>query len=203
MPFYADLDEVQSDPTSIRPGFTVLTQNSLSTLISTIGYEYSQDKRNVIHTKITWKGWYPVLESQLDYGTQPVILKSGENVPDPADISPGSSFINTISVPLNFSTGKFSQFIRPSVSADYSNHNIYLQEDGAYDYGQTIITSRLYFSNYHRSSFRDIYPRWAQIADFNYCFAPFDKPIYGTDISLKTAFYFPGFLRNNGIKIKS
>jgi hypothetical protein len=49
---------------------------------------------------------------------------------------------------------------------------------------------------------RDIYPRWAQTMDFNYSYAPFDKKIYGSSVSLKTAFYFPGFLPNNGIKIR-
>jgi hypothetical protein len=92
--------------------------------------------------------------------------------------------------------------VRPSVQADYRNEYIYLKDKGTYDYGQTVITGRLYFSNYHVSAFRDIYPRWAQIMDFNYCFAPFDKTIYGSTISVKTAFYFPGFFPNNGIKIR-
>ena len=51
----------------------------------------------------------------------------------------------------------------------------------------------LFYQIIHRSALRDIYPRWAQVFDFNYCFAPFDKNIYGSAISLKTAFYFPGF----------
>jgi hypothetical protein len=37
----------------------------------------------------------------------------------------------------------------------------------------------------------------------SYRFAPFDKPVYGTSVALKTAFYFPGFFRNNGIKIRA
>ena len=152
MPFYADIDEIQSDPASIRPGLTLLTQNSLSTLTSSIGYEYSEDKRHLIHSKIVWKGWYPVFESQLDFGDQPVIYKSGEDIANPSDVRPGMSFLNTVSIPLNFNTGKFSQFLRPSLSAEYLNHYIYLQENEAYDYGQTIFTSRLYFSNYAQVS---------------------------------------------------
>jgi len=203
MPFYADIDEIQSDPTTIRPGLTILTQNSLSTLTSTIGYEYSEDKRHVIHSKIVWKGWYPVFESQVDFGTEPVIYKSGENVSNPGDVRSGLSILNTVSQPLYFSRGKFSRFVRPSISAEYLNNYVYLLGNEAYDYGQAIFTSRLYLSNYHRSALRDIYPRWAQVADFNYRVAPFDKPVYGTSVALKTAFYFPGFLRNNGIKIRA
>ena len=100
MPFYADLEKIKTDPASVRPGVTIMTQNSLSTLISTIGYEYSAEKRNVIHSRITLNGWYPVIESQLDYGTIPRISKTGESVANPSVIQPGISFTNTISLPL-------------------------------------------------------------------------------------------------------
>ena len=95
------------------PGLSVMTQNSLSTLISTIGYEYSEEKNNVFHTRVTWKGWYPVFESQLDYGDDPQIYKTGESVGDPSDIQSGIRFTNTISVPLQFSSGRFSEYLLP------------------------------------------------------------------------------------------
>jgi hypothetical protein len=202
MPFYADIAELKADPSSIRPGITIMTQNTLSTLTSTIGYEYSAERRNVIHSRITWSGWYPVIESQLDYGAIPHISKMGVEVANPSVIQPGMSFLNTISLPLQVSSGRFSQYFRPSVSSDYINQYIYLKEKRTYDYGQTIINGRLYFSNYYRSAFRDIYPRWAQVIDINYCFAPFDRNIYGSAAALKTAFYFPGLFANNGVKLR-
>jgi hypothetical protein len=202
MPFYADLEAIKSDPASVRPGITLLTQNHLSSLISTLGYEYTQDKKNEFHTKVTWQGWYPVLESQLDYGYTPAIEKSGQEIEDPSSVQPGFKFSNTVSVPLSFSTGRFYQYLRPSLTSNYINNYVYIKEDGTYDYGQNIISGRLYFSNYHRFAYRDIYPRLAQTFDFNYSFAPFDRSIYGTEISLQTSFYFPGFLPSNGIKIR-
>jgi hypothetical protein len=201
MPFYADLDQIKTDPAAVRPGITLLTQNQLSTLISTIGYEYTREKKHVLHAKLSWKGWYPVFESQLDYGYNPTIAKSGETIEDPSPVQPGFRFSNTASVPLNFTTGRFYQYLRPSMSSDYLNNYIYIKEDGVYDYGQNIISGRFYFSNYHRFAYRDIYPRWAQTFDINYSFAPLDRNIYGTEISLLTSFYFPGFLPSNGIKI--
>jgi len=202
MPFYVNVDQLNIDPASVRPGVSILTQNTLSTLISTLGYEYSANKRNLIHSRITWQGWYPVFESQIDYGTLPLIDKMGENVSNPSVVKPGISVNNTISFPLQFSSGKFSEYLRPSLSMNYINKYIYIKENGTYDYGQNIITTRLYFTNYYQSAIRDIYPRWAQIIDLNYRYAPFDKLIYGSDVSLKTAFYFPGLFPDNGIRIK-
>jgi hypothetical protein len=202
MPFYADIQEVKSDPASVRPGVTLLTQNHLSTLISSLGYEYTQDKKNVFHTKVTWQGWYPVFETRLDWGNDAGVAKFGENVEDPSGVKPGLKMTNTLSVPLSFSPGRFFQYLRPSVTSDYMNNWVYLKESGSYDYGQNILSGRLYFSNFHTMAYRDIYPRWAQTFDLNYSFAPFDESIYGTELSLKTAFYFPGFLPNNGIKFR-
>jgi hypothetical protein len=201
MPFYADIQELNVDPASVRPGLTIMTQNALSTLTSTIGYEYSAEKLNVLHARITWKGWYPVFESQIDYGYPAQIYKLGENVSNPSDTKTGINFINTVYLPLQFNSGRFSEYLSPSVSSDYRNQYFYIKEDNSYDYGQTIISTRLYFSNYYKSAYRDIYPKWAQTIDFNYSFAPFDRNIYGSAVSVKSALYFPGILPNNSIKI--
>ena len=115
MPFYADLEQIKADPTAIRPGISILTQNQLSTLISSIGYEYSAEKKHVIHTRITWKGWYPVLESQMDYGNDPQIYNNVNKEP-PSVIQPGIRFLNTIYLPLSFSSGRFSEYFQTSFS---------------------------------------------------------------------------------------
>jgi len=201
MPFYADIEQIKSDPTALRPGISILTQNQLSTLTSSIGYEYSADQMNVFHARVTWKGWYPVVESQIDYGNDPLIYKNA-GIGNPSTIQNGMRFINRIYLPLTFSSGSFSEYLQLSLTSDYRNNYIYRKETHAYDYGQTIISGRMFFSNYRRTAIRDIYPGWAQTIDLNYSFAPFDRSIYGTSITLKTSFYFPGILPNNGIKIR-
>jgi hypothetical protein len=202
MPFYADIEKIQADPASLRPGVTLMSQNQLSTVISSIGYEYASDKTNQIHTKVTLKGWYPVIENQLDYGGNVRISKLGSNVTDPVTIQPGLIFKNTILIPLNFSFGRFSQYIRPSLSTEFANNYIYIKERATYDYGQTFISGRIYFNNYHLSAIRDIYPKWAQILDLNYTFAPFDGDIYGSIKTFKTAFFFPGLMHNHSFRLR-
>jgi len=202
MPFYADLDQVRSDPSSIRPGVSILSQNTLSTLISTIGYEYSTENKNVFHSRVTWRGLYPVVESQLDYGNNPGIYKLGEAIENPFLIKPGITFTNTVYIPLRFTQGRFFEYLMPSLTSEYRNNYVYIKENGSFDYGQTTFYARLYFSNYSKRTYRDIYPRWAQTIDLYYSFAPFDRLIYGTSGVLKTAFYFPGFFPSNSIKIK-
>lgn len=201
MPFYADIQEIQTDPASIRPGFTLLSQNNLSTLITSLGYEYS-DRRNLFHSRITWKGWFPVIESQLDYGAAPSVLKLRRNIPNPTNLQPALGLINTVSIPLTFSSGKFTQFLLTSLSSSYYNEYIYLNTTGNFDYGQMLVKGRIYLSNFFNQAIRDIFPRWAQVIDYNYTFAPFDRNIYGPESTLKSAIYIPGFLRNHGIRLR-
>jgi hypothetical protein len=201
MPFYADIDKIQSDPTAVSPGLTLMSQNNLSTIISTLGYEYS-GKEHYLHSKLTWKGWYPVIESQLDYGGKPQIIKVQDTNPDPSSANPALKFTNTIYLPFSFSTGKFTQYLQLSLSSSYENRYIYRSATMPYDYGQTQVYGRIYFSNYHKSAVRDIYPRYAQILDFIYTLYPFDRSLYGDMTTVKTALYFPGFFTNHGIKLR-
>lgn len=202
MPFYADIQEIQADPSAVRPGFTIMTQNNLSTLISTLGYEYSSQKSHLFHSRITWKGWYPIIETQLDYGGNPDIVKTDSTDPDPSAIFPALRSTNTIYLPLNFSSGKFSQYIQVSLSSRFVNSYIYNKETMVYNYGQTLLTGRLYFSSYHKAAIRDIFPGWAQAIDYSGSFYLFEKGSSGNWNTLKTVFYFPGLLRNQSIKIR-
>jgi hypothetical protein len=202
MPLYADIEKIQSDPTNVRPGLTLMTQNQLSTLVTTLGYEYSADKRHKLHSRITWKGWYPVVESQLDYGDESTVIRSSKTDPDPVSTLPGLKFTNTIYFPITFSTGKFTRYFRPSFSSSYDNQYVYLSDKKVYDYGQTKLSGRMFFFNSQISAIRDIYPRWTQVIDLNFAFSPFDKDIQGPVNTLKTAFYFPGFLQNHGIRFR-
>jgi hypothetical protein len=162
MPLWADIEEIQSDPLAVRPGATVMSQNLLSTLVATAGYEYSREGEHVLHGRLTWKGWYPVITTEFDRGGSPAIYKKAAD-PDPSAIYTATSVSSTVYIPLSFSTGRFSQYIMPSVSAEYSNNYIYDSNRSVYDYGQTRMNARLYFSNVHKKAYRDIYPRWAQI----------------------------------------
>jgi hypothetical protein len=202
MPLYADLEKVQADPASVRPGFMLLSQNQLSTVISTFGYEYTAEKTSKFHAGITWKGWYPVLESRIEWGGTAGVSTLGYNAAPPESVRPAFSFKNTVSIPLVFSSGRFSQFLQPSVSADYENNYLYVNERSVYDYGQVLVTGRLFLNNYYKYAFRDIYPRWAQSIDLIFTFAPFDNDIYGSAKTLKSAFYLPGFVRNHGIRLR-
>ena len=205
MPFYADIDEIKSDPAAIRPGAAIMTQNHLSTLIATAGYEYSEKHLHMLHSSISWRGWYPVFESAFDYGDMPMIYNAranGTGVPPPATVNRGVRFTNTVYFPLSFSTGRFSQYLYLGGSSAYYNNYLYNIESSSYSSGITQFSGRLYFTNYFRKAWRDLYPRWSQSIDFIYSWYPFESSYFGSLITLKGAFWFPGLLRNNSLRIR-
>jgi hypothetical protein len=201
MPFYADIEAIQDDPLSIKPGFTLMSQNSLSTLVSSFGYEYS-DSRHKLHYGIKWLGWYLVFETRMDFGNSLNVEKFNNPVADPSGIANGYALTNTVSLPLSFRGGRFTKYLYLMGSSTFTNDYIYLAEKGGYDKGQNELTGRFYFSNYQRSAVRDIHPRLAQVMDLSYSSYPFDKKIYGNIFTARSAFYFPGFLNNNGLKLR-
>ncbi len=196
MPFYADIDKIQTDPLSIRPGLTLMSQNTLSTLTTTLGYEYTKDKQHIFNSELTWYGWYPIINAKVNYGYRPAVVTT-----EPLTIQPGLRVAGDVSLPFSFSSGYFNQYLRLTLNAEYSN-NVYPLSQGKYDFGQTEITGRIYFSNYSRSALRNIYPRWAQTIDINRVSAPFDKEIFGSSSFIRTAFFFPGFFTDHGLKIR-
>ncbi len=201
-PFYTDIDELQTDPTAISPGITLLSQNHLSTLISTIGYEYS-DGSHYLHSGIKWKGWYPVIEADITYGGQQIVTKDSSAIQDPADIG-GDMILNaSIYDQLWFANGRFRQLFMPALYMNYRNRYTYLTEENAYDRGIALVTGRLYLSNTFRTAYRDINPRWGQVIDLRITAAPWDNELYGSRRYARGILFFPGLFTNHSFVLSA
>lgn len=201
-PFYGDLDLITTDPTSIRPGVTLMSQNHLSTLITTVGYEYS-DETHRLHTGIKWSGWHPVIEADIAFGGDRIIRKDTASRPDPSDIKGDITVNASIYDQLWFAYGKFRQLLMPALYVSYRNAYTYISEEHGYDRGFAFVTGRLYFSNTFRVAYRDINPRWGQVADLRVTSAPLDRDLYGTRKYARGTLYLPGIFRNHSLVLRA
>ncbi len=201
-PFYGDIDLIRTDPTTIRPGVTLMSQNHLSTLITTVGYEYS-DETHRLHTGIKWSGWHPVMEADIAYGGDRIIRKDTASRPDPSAIR-GDLIVNaSIYDQLWFAYGKFRQLLMPALYVSYRNAYTYIGEEQGYDRGFVFVTGRLYFSNTFRVAYRDINPRWGQVADIRLTAAPWDRDLYGSRKYARGTLYLPGLFRNHSLVLRA
>jgi hypothetical protein len=201
-PFYTDIDELKTDATAISPGVTLLSQNHLSTLVSTIGYEYSGGS-HYIHSGLTWKGWYPVIEADITYGGKQIIIKDSVAAPNPNDLNGNLNLNVNIYDQLWFAHSKFRQLFMPAVYMNYRNIYTYISEDNEYDKGVVYLTGRLYLSNTFRTAYRDINPRWGQVIDLRLSATPWDKDIYSNRKYIRGILFFPGIGRNHSLVLKA
>jgi hypothetical protein len=201
MPFWADIDNIAAGDLSVSPGAQLMSQNHLSTMISTFGYQYLEGD-HLLHSEISYKGWYPAFDLSLTYGDAPAIIQ-GNSGSEPITINQGLKTSGTIYLPLHFNNGRFNQTVWPSVRLTYNNNYVYLQDEALYDYGQTLASSRIYLSNLHRMAARDIWPRWGQVVDINHTYSPTDQNLYGPVSTIKLSLYFPGLLPNHSIRVNA
>ena len=201
MPFYFDYSNFTLQEMPVSAGVTLLSQNKLSTAVTSLGYYY-KNKENHLATHFTYKGWVPVLDLSWDYGGEPIIHRDSVQIGLPASHGYGSDFNAQVYVPLNFTQNRFIRGIYPSLTGQYTNSYIYNGESGNYDIGRWFLNYRFYAYNYLKLSTRDIKPRQGQILDINFTHAPFNANNYGTIGSVWAGLYFPGFSRHHSIYIR-
>lgn len=201
-PFYGDIDAIRTDPTSVRPGITLMSQNHLSTLISTLGYEYTEGE-HYLHSGITWKGWHPVIDARMTWGGDQLISRdtSVSQLPE----ATGRDLQLNISVydQLWFAYGKFRQLFMPAVYLNYRNRYTWVPDENAFDRDIINLTGRLYFSNTFRTAYRDINPRWGQVIDLRLTTAPWDNNLYNRRSYARVTLFFPGALTNHSLALKT
>lgn len=200
MPFWTDVNNISFDNLVISPGLTLMSQNHLSTLVTTLGYQYSEGD-HLFHSNLSWRGWYPAVDLDITYGGTPSIIQESNIGAEPSTVYPGMRVTGTIFLPLHFNNGRFNQTLWPSFRLSYNNNYVYESDAALYDYGQFLASSRLYLSNLHRMSVRDIWPRLGQVVDINHTFSPSDPGLYGPVLSFRGQLYFPGVAANHSARI--
>jgi len=119
-------------------GATALFQNDLSTFSGMIGYSAHEDPdnpggawRHSGHLKMTYSGWYPVLEATIDLGDEQAKEYYRIKEVGSSDWSTNIEFRGkalfegnfSAYIPFNFSSGGWQRGLIPQISYNYSNNN--------------------------------------------------------------------------------
>lgn len=202
MPFYTELNsELNFDPDeliqSIKPGVTLLSQNSLSTAVTRLGYSY-ENGYNTGHASFTYSGWFPIIDITANYGggkqllvTEGKLAKGTDNLYDIGA---------TIYVPLTINgTRTLSGFI-PQVNIKHSNDSYYVPSEDDYQ-SSTRLDLFLQHYTYSRSAVRDINPRWGYRILLARRSIPFDTENFGAMYGARLTVYTPGLFTNHSLKL--
>lgn len=201
VPAAVDLDNIGS----INPGVTLMSQNNLSTMVTTLGYSYDPStKENSISASFEYRGLYPTLSLDVDYDTYRfnTEVESGRNSTEIIDIR--NRELNTalaVSLPLSFRSRDWSRTITPTISGGLLKLHQFANEGLDYDTKVTgsHITTSLSLSNIQYKKAMNIQSRWGQIVQLNYRNSLSSDIDYGNIAALQAKLYLPGVSWTHGI----
>jgi len=201
-PLYTDLTDPELENPEINPGITLLSQNELSTAVAAIGYEY-KDNDHYFHTNFIYSGFYPIFELSYRLGGLPAVVSPDPDIPQPEKVRTSSNISLNTYIPFSYRIGKWVAGMQPSLEITYANDYFYYVQDRSFNRGIVYTEPRLYLYTYQRTALRDLQPRFGLIVDLQSISAPFEDEQRGSNNSIRTALYLPGFLRSHGIRLKA
>ncbi len=208
---------VNPDETDIQPGFSLMSQNKLSTAVTELGYKYSiSEETGTWVANFRYLGLYPILDFNAEYGKRKshylqvtnyenqsgMVVRSDTSLVkftyDQLRIDGGIKF------PIDLTHGKMYRLLQPEIKVEYVDIR---QQTGTPDeiFRGTIIpfSYRFYAHNLLRQSHRDQQPSLGQIFDFQYRHTPIGDRNLGSIWSLASVLYFPGLAKSHGMRFYS
>lgn len=182
---------INADNTSIKPGLEIISQNLLSTVVTSAGYEHSwNDANQQFYAKVSYRGWYPQFDFNVNYQ-----MNKQESVK--WDVF--SAQVN-MKVPFNLSGGKYFRSLQPQIGYSFANYipRSNYPSEGFSGYYH-VMTYRLYAYNVLTVSPKDINPRWGQMLDISYKNTPLNGTDLGNIFAVESMLYFPGLGRHHSL----
>ncbi len=199
----------------IKPGVSFMSQNKLGTANTHLGYEYNTtEKSGRYHFDFEYSGLYPIISTSAGYGKRKsdylfitnTVDQNGTIIERDTTIRNYSwnelEFKLNTRLPLYFSNGKYVQVFQPEV--EYSYHEVdhdHTTPAEFYEGYYHSLTYRLFFLNTIRQAELDLQPDWGQVFELIYRNSPSGGTNLGSLKAVQSVLYFPGILRNQGLKI--
>ena len=193
---------IDLDNYTVTPGVTLLSQNLLSSSVSTLGYYYDiNEQTGKIKFNYDYYGWYPVIKIGVEYGGRRQ-YHYNDSLQQNDEIRSTETDINAgFSLPLTFTRSKWLWGIQPYVGI--SQKFLKMHPDSKYSFNTdrfTSLTYQFYIYDQLRRSARDIFPKWGQSLNFIYRHTPFGQE-NNTQLFSSFIAYLPGIINHHGIKL--
>lgn len=186
----------------VNPGFSISSQNSLSSSILSAGISFSSSEKNATYyTNYAYTGWFAEM-----YANVQTTMKNVERMKSDSTLATytwhQSDYSLMFQVPLVFQ--KPSYLIQNSAGIAISATNYSTAESSP----ENLMTGnlgavqlRLYHGILKRKSFQALQPSWGYTLEMNYKTDVFGEIKAGTIASAEALVYLPGIFRNHGIQI--
>lgn len=211
-PFYynvSDLINVNTDDitTIVKPGVTILSQNTLNTAIGQAGWYYKEGYHHG-NLSFTYMGWYPVIDLEVDYGSKAFDMTWEKNEETGKESIQGRytsrNLIEAearVYIPFNLTKNHYIQGFQPSITYYLTNNKYQQYESRDYSNFQYLL-SELRFYKYRKMAKQDILPRWGYQLRLQHMFSPFNSDNYGHLYAARLTTYLPGIVKNQSLMLR-
>lgn len=184
----------------VTSGLSLLSQDVLSSTITTLNYEFNNAERTGnFSANVNYMGWYPIISLGISDGIR--------SVPPPFFNTQNYSYREKsaaagMSIPLNLTTGKYETSLTTSANANFTEIS-HLTDTPANIINGNLYTanSEIKFSRLLKTSSRDLNPRWGQTFTMDYkktfLNSDYKSELFASSLSL----FFPGIFPCHSLKI--
>lgn len=190
--------QIDATNETMNPGFSVMSQNKLSTSFFTYGYNALTQQTSLSYK---YAGWFPIIEVARAYGWRTDSLMTETN-----EILKYTwyedQYTQMVSLPLNFTRNKYQRVIAASAQHSYitktmSRYSPVRFRRDTYN----LISYKLAFYNFLKRAPRDLASKWGQQLELNFTHDPVMGTTAGTMISGEANLYFPGLLKHHSLQV--
>lgn len=187
---------------NINLGATVMSQNLLGTMTSTLGYGYVfENNMSLYQGSVSYMGLPVHFDFDFEYGGNYQGITTSTLRPYLGTIEKYASASLLASLPINLSTGSSLRSI--TTYAGISYYNDILFDPVVFDYfkGYSKTTVGVQLQNYRYLSIKDLAPRYGYVVDLSAALNPFDSN-FGKAYNLYGSIFLPGLLPQHSTNIK-
>ncbi|MHC1775991.1 MAG: hypothetical protein AB9834_11330 [Lentimicrobium sp.] len=186
---------------TVRPGVSAMSQNLLSTMFITAGYDYNvQEEAGMLKADISWKGWFPVLNATFSQGRRASSTTGEEGLPPQRFTWNETNLDLSVSQSLNTSRGLYNSGLSGALSYNFSkvSHDNSTPDDFV-DGNLAGQSYRFYSYLYRRQATRDLAPSFGYNFEVRFRHTPFGQLKAGNITGLQAQLFLPGLFINHSL----
>jgi hypothetical protein len=187
------------DPDNNSVSLAVLSQDVLSTLVSSVGYTRNlSENSGRVSAGLRYQGWFPVLHLEGSLGSRVAGTDAAAYQWQEKSLSGG------LSLPLNFTNSRYAEFLTVSANAGVTQISDYSRPTRSIgDQANGVLRRLQYQASYQHSllrSHRDLAARFGQSALLHLSHTPLGGDYRSRLLAANVRLIFPGLWRHHSLQ---
>ncbi|GAP45072.1 peptidase MA superfamily [Lentimicrobium saccharophilum] len=185
-----------------RPGFSVMSQNLLSTMFITAGYDYNpSEETGMFRASLAWKAWFPEFRVTTSHGLRASSFTGDDNMTRRFTWNETNLDLS-ISQALNLSRGNVNSGIYGEITHNFSQVRHLSGTPERFMKGIfSGMSYRVFGYSYQRQAYRDLAPDFGINMDVSFRHTPAGEINAGSVFGIQSQLFLPGIAANHSLSV--